>query len=405
MKFFPLFYLSIVLVTPSRAEPGVVVTLDSVARRVRADNPQLAAARLAIAEAVGRARQSGRLQNPDFEVSLEHNERFSERGIQFGLKQKFPVTDRLRLEKKLGATEIQSAQKEVAEVANDLVGQARAAAVEVLALRERRELLGRQEALSKELAEFVSDSAAKGEGSTLDAGQARLAMSKFSTEVRRLGAEEQRMLGELKPLLGISPGESLTVSGGLPRLDLPAGSDASDRPALEVARLAVLEAEQQAAIERTKRYGDVEAGVFAGAQRVVDAPEGADKEGIVGVQFTIPLPFWDKNEGNIEAAEARAERRRKEAFALHQDIQLEAEAARSEMLEWAKLAREIEQQLLPQAAEQTGLAEQAWRNGQGDLLTVLRSREQKLELAAAQLDALRNFQLARVRYQTALGNP
>ena len=38
--------------------------------------------------------------------------------------------------------------------------------------------------------------------------------------------------------------------------------------AMEVARLAVVEAEQQAAIERARRYGDVEAGIFAGAERV-----------------------------------------------------------------------------------------------------------------------------------------
>jgi len=125
----------------------------------------------------------------------------------------------------------------------------------------------------------------------------------------------------------------------------------------------------------------------------------------VGIRFSIPLPFWDKNEGNIEAAEAKAKRRRQEVTALDQGIRLEAEAARAEMLEWASLAREIEQTILPQAAEQTDLAEQAWRDGQGDLLTVLRSREQRLELAAARLEALQNFQLALVRYRTALGNP
>ncbi|GAA5481244.1 TolC family protein [Haloferula sargassicola] len=403
MKYLPfLLYLSL---CPLWAEPGVVVTLGSVGSRVRADNPDLAAANLAINEATGRARQAGRLENPELEVGFQHNDRFSERSFEVGLSQRFPVTNRLSLEKNLGSTQIQSAQREVAEVANRLVGEARAAVVEVLALRGRGELLQKQQGVSRELVDFTSEIADKGEGSVLDAGQARLAMSKFSTEIRRLAAEEQRAVGRLKPLLGMAPGESLTVSGSLPEMSLPAGMDPEGRPAIELARLAVLEAEQQAALERTKRYGDVQAGFFAGAERKVDAPEPAEKEAIVGVKFTIPLPFWDKNEGNIEAAEARAERKRKELDALGQSIRLEAEAARNEMLEWAKLAREVENELLPQAAEQTDLAEQAWRNGQGDLFTVLRSREQGLELAAARLDALKNFHLARVRYRTALGNP
>ena len=92
------------------AQPGTVVTLASVAERVRVQNPNLRAARFTIDEAVGRLRQSGRLENPELETEIEHNTRFSEGRIEIGLRQEFPVTDRLRLEKQLGATEVQAAQ-------------------------------------------------------------------------------------------------------------------------------------------------------------------------------------------------------------------------------------------------------------------------------------------------------
>ena len=62
--------------TPLRADPSVVVTLATVGNRVRAQNPDLAAARLRIQEAVGRMNQSGRLANPEIEAGLEHNPRF-----------------------------------------------------------------------------------------------------------------------------------------------------------------------------------------------------------------------------------------------------------------------------------------------------------------------------------------
>ncbi len=386
------------------AEPGTVVTLASVGDRVRAQNPDLKAARFAIEEAVGRLRQSGRLENPQLESGLAYNTSSSDRGLELGISQIFPVTNRLRLEKNLGSTAVQSAQAELREVTNQLVGDARAALVRVLAVRKRKELLADQADLSNQLADFIAEVAKKGEASSLEAGQARLEASRFVTQSRQLAATEQQAVGELKPLLGMAPGETLHVSGSLPSLHMPEGADEVERPALEVARLAVIAAEQETAIERAKRYGDVEAGVFAGVERSTDLPESAEKEGIVAIRFKIPLPFWDKNEGNIDAAEAKAKRRRQEVTALNQGIRLEAESARAEMLEWAKLAKEIELTLAPQAAEQTDLAEQAWRNGQGDLLTVLRSREQRLELAAARLDALQNFQLARVRYQAALGN-
>lgn len=384
-----------------RAEPGTVVTLRSIGDRVRRDNPDLKAARFAIDEAVGKLRQSGRLENPELESELEHNSGFDYGRLEIGLSQKFPLTNRLEIEKNLGATQVLAAQAEVREITNRLVGEASEALVRVLAIRERMELLSEQAKLSNELAEFISEVAKKGEASSLDAGQARLEASRFVTQSRQLAATEQQAIGVLKPLLGIPLGETVIVSGTLPALRLPAGADDVDRPALEIARLAVVAAEQQTEIERTKRYGDARAGFYAAGEDI-----GRDEnEGIVGIRFSIPLPFWDKNEGNIEAAEAKAKRSRQEVTALDQGIRLEAEAARAEMLEWASLAREIEQTILPQAAEQTDLAEQAWRDGQGDLLTVLRSREQRLELAAARLEALQNFQLALVRYRTALGNP
>jgi cobalt-zinc-cadmium efflux system outer membrane protein len=387
------------------AEPAPVITLSSLSRLVRSQNPDLAAARLLIDEATGSSKQSGLLENPDLEFATNYNGTSGERGIEIGVSQKFPVTHRLALEKNRGASGIEAARQEILEVENRLIGEAKAATVRVLGLRARKDLIEKQSVLSRELADFISAAADRGEASPIDVGQARLDVLRFTTESSQLDAEERRILGELKPLIGMKPGDPVHISGSLPDLRLPDGADAVKRPALEVARLAVIAAEQDAAIEQTKRYGDMSAGVFAAAERNIDEPVGADHEAIVGLRLIIPLPFWNKNEGNIEAAEARAERRRKEVSALNRHILLEAESTRAEMLEWAKLAAEITTTLLPQADEQTDLAEKAWREGQSDLLTVFRAREQRLQLAATRLDALQNFHLARVRHETALGNP
>ena len=132
---------------------------------------------------------------------------------------------------------------------------------------------------------------------------------------------------------------------------------------------------------------------------------GYGNEAIVGLRFKVALPFWNKNEGAIQEAEAKQQRKEMEAVALGRNIRLEAEAARTEMQEWAKMIGEINDTLLPLADEQAAFAETTFRNGQGEIQSVLRSREKRLQLAAARLDALREFHLARVRHQTALGKP
>lgn len=406
-KFFSVAVLALAfMVYPLRAEPAVIVSLASIGDRIRAQNPDLAAARFRIREAVGRMNQSGRLSNPEIETGLEHNPRFREGKFEVGVFQRFPITDRLRLEKEVSLTELKSSQAEVREVERQLIGKAREAVVKVLATRQQRDLLREQSAVSKEFADFLSETAAKGEGSVLDAGQAKLEATSLLMEIRKLDAGEAGLVGELKPLLGMRPGESLSVGGTLPEPSLPAaGADPSRRPDFQVAKLDALAAAQGVALERVKRFDDLEGGIFAAAERREDVPAGYKNEAMIGLRFKIALPFWNKNEGAIQEAEAIKNRKQKEAVALGRGIRLEAEAARAEMQEWAKMITEINDTLLPLAAEQTKLAEDAYRNSQGEIQSVLRAREKRLQLAAARLDALREFHLARVRHETALAKP
>jgi cobalt-zinc-cadmium efflux system outer membrane protein len=406
-NFYPIVVLALAsTIFPLHAEPAVVVSLASVGNRIRAQNPDLAAARLRIDEAVGRANQSGRLANPELETGVEHNPAFREGKFEIGFTQRFPLTGRLQLEKDVSLTEIKSAEAEVREVERQLTGQAREAVVKILANRQRRALLSEQSGVSRGFAEFLSEIAAKGEGSPLDAGQAKLEAASLAMETRQLDAGEAVLVGGLKSLLGMRPGESLNVGGDLPDPVLPAtDADPSRRPDLQAAKLAALAASQGIALEQARRYEDVEGGLFAGVERAEDAPDGYDNEAIIGLRFKIPLPLWNKNEGAIQEAQAKQQRREMEAVALGRNIRLEAESALSEMREWAKMIAEINETLLPLADEQASLAETTFRNGQGEIQSVLRSREKRLQLAAARLDALREFHLARVRHETALAKP
>lgn len=393
-------------ISMGHAEPGLVISLASVGDRVRAQNPGLAAARLRIREARGRLTQSGRLSNPELGIEMSHDPRYGERSLEIGFSQRFPVTNRLRLEKTVSATQVKVAEAEVREVERQLIAGARQGIVKVLATRKRRELLKDQQALSKEFADFLADVAEKGEGSPLDAGQAKLEAASLTLEMRQLDATEAAAIGEIKPLLGVRPDEPLHVGGALPEAVLPASAvDPSKRPDFEAAVLGAKAAGQSVAVEQSKRYEDVEAGLFFGAERTEDAPEGYDREGIMGLRFTLPLPLWNKNEGAIEEAKARHERMEKEASALARGIRLEAEAAKAEMQEWLNLLTETQQSLLPLADGQAKSAEEAYRKGQADIQTVFRTREKRAQLMAARLDALREFHLARMRYESALAKP
>ena len=406
MQFLSILAVFALLTVNTRlmAEPSLVITLAGVTERVRAQNPDLAAARLRIGEAMGRMKQAGRLKNPELETSLEQNVDFREGKLELGFSQRFPVTGRLGLEKEISATHLKAAEMEVREVERQLVARAKTSVIRVLAFRQRRELLRNQIALASEFSEKLSAASQKGEGSALDAATARLESAGLSAQIRQLDAEEAAAVGELKPLLGMHAGEPISVGGFLAQPVLPShGVNPARRPDFLAATLEVDAARQGIDLQQALRYDDVEAGLFAAAERTEDAPNGYDNEGIVGFRFRIPLPLWNKNEGAIEEAQATHERRKLEATALARQIRLEAESDRAQMIEWAKLIRELDETLLPLAAEQSKAADEAYAQSLTDIQTVFRSREKNLQLAATRLDALREFHLALIRHEASRG--
>lgn len=393
------------LTSAGAASSGLIVTFNNIPGRIQRDNPDLAAARFRIKEATGHMHQAGRRSNPELEGGWEHNTDFREGKIEIGISQKFPVTNRLQIEKDVSVSELKAAEAEVEEVARGIVAEARTHLVEVLALREQRKLRSQQAEVAKKLADFTRESAKRGELSSIDAGQANLEAARLSSEIRLLKASEVAAIGKLKPLLGMRISDTLHVSGTLPAASLPSRRiDPNDRPDYQAAKHDANAASRSVDLERSRRYEDIEAGLVAGLERTEDAPDGYDNEGIIGFRVKVALPFWDKNEGNIEAAEAKAERKQKEITALAHNIHHEADGTYKEMLEWLKMLNEVSNNLLPLAAEQAANADQAYRDQLGNLQSVLRAREQQLELSASRIEALKNFHLARVRFDAAAAN-
>jgi len=397
------YFLGIcVLFVTIEAQAGLILTFDNLPNRVRRQNPSLKAARLKIAEVTGLSKQAGLRSNPSFEASFERDRERREGVLEIGLSQKFPLTNRLELEKELSELHIEAAKIEVEEVERILIRGARLQLVKVLAIRQRRALLEEQKKVAESIASFTKDVSEVGEISLIEVGQAKLEAARFNSEIRSLSAQEAHELGELKPLLGMGLKELLYIGGDLKEAVVPKKNSRHERrPDLRLARLLVKAAEQNVSIEETKRFDDIELGAFVGIEREEDVPEGFETEGIIGIQMKIDLPFWDKNEGNIEAAHVRVQQKEIGIRVLSQKIHHEIDATLAEMEEWKKLIYEVDETLRPLAAEQFNLAEEAYRNGQTDLPSVFRAREEKLKVEASKINALEAFHKARVRYLAA----
>lgn len=397
-------YLATVLV--SRAGE-VRLTPASAADYARRHNPALAAARFRIEEARGRLTQSGRLSNPEFETEFRHTPDFAERTFEVSFMQKFPVTNRLRLEKAVGRAELAAAQAEVRDAERKLAASVETAAIKIVALEQQRILRDKQLVNSREAAEAAIKRASVGEASTVDAAQFELETRQLETERLQLEVERVALVGELRPLLGLRGSNTLNVSGDLPAPDrLPSSKpDVASRPDVVAARHTAQAAEQTATLAIKNKWEDFGAGVVTEAERRMDEPEGLVNEYMVGFRISLPLPFWNKNEGRIQETRAAAQRARKEVEARVVEAMGEAAGARGEMAALAKVIADMDDQLLPKSRELESQLRQIYATGQGTLTEVLRATERRLTLESRRLDALRDYHLARIRHAAAVGKP
>lgn len=379
------------------------ITLVSVPRQVARANPDLIAARLMIDEARGRHLGAGRLMNPEIELSGRRMTEGSEGGFSVGLMQKFPVTARLRLEKAVTAAQIAAAEAEVADKQRMLTAEAETMAVKVLAMRAQIGIAESQASLAEKLTEIATARAAANE-SAIDAAQMRLEARQQRNSIRRMQAEIAAMNELLKPMLGLSAASRLDITGALPSARAPsAGQPGDARPDIQAALHRVDAAGQSVDLAKARKWEEFSAGLMVDRSRVMDMPEGLRNETMVGVRLSIPLPFWNKNQGEIAEMTAMRARAGAEVEALRLKAQGEVSSAKKQMERLLPFLTESTNQLLPMARQQIERVREAYSNNKASLQDLLRARDQLLMVEMTAVDALRDFHLARVRWKAALG--
>ena len=397
-------FSTVIFILTAAAASAVTLSLDATPAYAVTHNPQLAAARLRIDEARGRLRQAGRFANPTIESEYRQNVRTSENSFEVGFTQKFPLTGRLRLEKAVSAAELAAAEAEVRNAARLLAAEVRTTAVQLLALRARHALTEKQLSNSRELTDFMTQRARLGEAPATDAQQVDLEAAQLTADLLRLDAERSALTATLRPLLGVPPHAAVEITGTLAE---PNPTDwrgpPGERPDFTAAQRQADAAQQQAALAKAQRWEDLEVGLLAGTDRSEDAPDGLQRDTMVGLHFSLPLPFWNRNEGRIAETAAAALRTRQEVDALASRLAAETVGTRAELRALAKLAVQLDAVLLPKSAQIETQLRSAYSTGQAALTEVLRARDQRLQLRRHQLDALRDYHLALTRHAATTG--
>lgn len=403
---FRTFVLSFFACATSALAGSVTLSVDSASDYALKHNPTLAAARFRIDEARGRLLQSGRLTNPELELDFTRTTRGPEGTASIGFIQRFPITSRLRHEKAISRAELAAAESEIRDAERKLSAEVRASSIKLVALRGQQELRKKQLSNSRELSGFLLKRVESGEASQVDAAQVELESRQIEVESLTLAADEVVLLGDLRPLLGLASSDQITITGELaPPAKIPSESRVTGRPDILAAQARAEAARSSVLEQKARRWDDIGFGASYSRERTIDAPDPVETEQVIGFRFSVPLPIWNNNSGRIREAEAAALRAEKEVDATRINANAEVIAALGAMSAYSNLIGELDGKVLPAATRIEQQLRDSYSTGLSPLTDVLRARTRRLELERQRLDALRDYQLARIRHAAALGQP
>lgn len=366
---------------PASAQDPRVVTLDDALElsgvAEQADsvtNPRLVGPRAETEAAAALVDQARLRPNPEISFEVEN---VAGSGAFSGLRSTeytLSVGQRLELGGKrsarIGAAE---AQAELASLRADLttvqLGQlVRERYLAAVAAAARVELAEDVVARNEELARIAGVLVEVGREPPLRALRADAALAEARARLVEAEAESLSARTALATLW--AGGEAPLVPAEFPDILPPASlmSEAQESLTYRVARAESTAAAAEIERQRSLRIPDPT--VSAGVRRF---GESGDNAFLVGV--SIPLPFRDRNQGNIAAAEARLRAANaREAVALA-DYEQAVATARARYLGAEARVETLSQTSLPQAEEALRLVRIGYRNGRFPLIEVLAAAE------------------------------
>ena len=394
-------------VAPSLAADGL--TREAAIRTAVLNNRELSVATLEIDRAKSRLRWAGRLDNPEFELSSSTDQfglNEDEGTFEIAFSQRFPVTSRLRDERNVRRQDVELAEIEFGVRQRQLAYEVDRAWIALKSAQRTHDLQAEQLQLSNQIAEFLNGRAKVGEVSSLDAAQASLNGQMLEQQLGLAEASVTDAQARLRHLLGIDPDKTVAVAGDIavpassPPVSIDLAGALKNRPDYSALLVSSNLGRAQLALAMAQRWDDISVKVFAERERVSDEPGGLERNSLVGIGLSIPLPLRNRNEEAIESAKIDIEKARRarsaKAFEIHSDLR-KALIARKAAYDLVKTA---EEGALPLAKKNFEEFRAAQLNGQASPLQVQQAQAQLLQLETSTLALRNNYHLldAEVRF-------
>ncbi|MFQ5658114.1 MAG: TolC family protein [Candidatus Methylomirabilales bacterium] len=335
----------------------------------------------------------------------EPGERRTVGGFVVGLSQVIETKGQRAIRTDIASAILEQTEWQIRDAERRILADVMRAFGHLLETQERLKLAKEAVALAEETREAARKQFEAGEVPRLDLLRAEVELRRAGT---RQVAEERKIATARKNLnlrLGRAPDAPLRAEGPLLFPELPESQAELLRQALELRPdLKAAEAGLQASRRRVnlvraeQLFPEVEV-----ALRYEDGREFDARDRRIMLDLSIPLPLFNRRQGDLEATLADEHRREAQIALVRAQIETEVASAFGQFEGSQQIVGQYVQRILPQQEQNFGLLREGYTLGQFGLTDVLLAQRELIDVRFTYLEAIGEFNTAVAELRRAVG--
>jgi len=385
------------------------LTFSDALSKALLENPQLQSYGWQVRVKEAERIQASLLPNPQLNAEMENFggtgpfEGYDAREIKIKLGQKILLgADRLKRKRLAGATKELAGWNYEAQRLDVLTGVTKAYISALEAQRQwqqQKELVG----VAENLYNSVSAQVKAGKVSKLAQTKAQVELSRARIDLENARSRLQSARSTLASYWGNKQPQFQRLEG---QLSMPSAVPeyASVRQYIQrnpdVARWAAELQQRESALDLAKAKGIPDITLSGGYKRAEDLGASA---AIVGV--SIPLPFFDRNQGNVRAARYNLNRLETQREGAISQTYKALQTAYNQLEAAAHEVNQLQEQVLPGAKTAFEAAQTGYRQGKFDYLEVLDAQRTLFSTETRYIQALAEYNRAVAEVERLIGTP
>ncbi|HEY1173500.1 MAG TPA: TolC family protein [Verrucomicrobiae bacterium] len=392
------------------AESPSSITIDALVREVLEKNPERQFYEAEIAAAKAGQKTAGVWANPELNVTAGHKSVGGAGGSGDGVAwsasvmQPFEWRGRIGLRKAIANRDVELAELGYERFKLALATRTRALAFAVMTAQEKAAAAEEVAERFKALREVLVQRDPAGLTPLLETRVIEATELNAQRKASEAALKTKAALLELSQLRGNPAGTAMIIG----KQDVTFEPMSQMEPFIQMARTNNFEVRVRAVelaqqgfrvdLAKNERYAAISVGPTYSEERAA-----GDRERIVGIGVTVPLPIWNKNKGNIETAQAKQQQAQASFYSTQREVERNvAEAAltyTSKLEEMAKWKPDAVQHFRA-AAE---LADRHYRLGAVPISTYVELQKQYLEAVEGLLETKAEALKAAVELESLTG--